>query len=159
MGTVFVDFDGTIFDERESLKAASKEILGKELEKEEIRKLPKEIKSKIYETNITKYYNLYKPIEKTIEIIKEYKNRGYKIIILSARSSKYKDILKKLLDMYSIPYDDIICRDNMEIKDEVWKAEIIKNLKDDDIVVIEDKEENLEYIERVVGNIKKILIK
>ena len=41
-----VDLDGTLVNENEAIKYASKTITGKSLTRQEVRKLPKEIKSK-----------------------------------------------------------------------------------------------------------------
>jgi len=163
MKIAFVDFDGTLFDERESLEKASLKILGKKLSKEEIRKLSKEIKSKIYETNITEFYDLYKPIKEGINKVLELKKQGYKIIILTARLCKYKEFVERILKNNNIPYDELVCREDLSLKDEEWKAKTIKEFlekfKVEDIVVLEDKEENIVYIERYLGRkVKEVLI-
>jgi len=163
MKIAFIDFDGTIFDERESLEKASLKILGKKLSKEEIRKLPKDIKSKIYETNITEFYNLYKPIKEGIDKVLELKKQGYKVIILTARPCKYREFIEKILKSNNISYDKLICREDLSLKDEEWKAKIIKEFlekfKVEDIIVLEDKEENLVYIEKYLNRkVKGIVI-
>jgi len=163
MRIAFIDFDGTLFDERESLEQASLKVLGKKLSKEEIRKLPKDIKSKIYEINITEFYNLYRPIKEGIDRVLELKGRGYKIIILTARLCRNKEFVEKILKNNDIPYDELICREDLSLKDEEWKAKTIKEFlekfKVEDIVILEDKEENIAYIEKYLGRkVKGILI-
>ena len=52
---IVVDFDDTLFFTQKSKEAASMEVLGKKLSKQEIRALePKELKSQIYELGATK---------------------------------------------------------------------------------------------------------
>lgn len=49
-----------------------------------------------------------KPIQKTVDFVKDLSKRGYKIIIFTARgSSEFKDI-KKWLNDYDVPFEWIL---------------------------------------------------
>ena len=143
---VFVDFDDTLFFTRHTVEEAAKIMLGKELLKEEVRKLPKSIKSKIYDKAFNELYHKATPNFKLIETLKEYKHKGYTIIILTARSEKSKKITEYLLSKYNVPYDRIIVRKDISIKDEEWKLEVINSFNASEVILFEDKMENIEHI-------------
>ena len=49
------------------------------------------------------------PLIDNVSILKELKSKNHKIILTTARSEKYRDGLKALLEQLEIPYDRLIC--------------------------------------------------
>ncbi len=137
--------------------------MDKAFSKEEIRKLPKEIKSKIYNKAFKEFDNLYKVNEKMIKLMSLYKSKGYKIIILTGRESALKEKTEKVLIENKIPYDTIIFRESVSIPDEEWKFREISKLCKNccEILLFEDKLENIQYIKSQLSleKIKYFLVK
>ena len=143
---VFVDFDDTLFFTKHIVEEAAEIMLRKKLTKDEIRKLPRELKSKIYDKAFNEFYYKATPNFRLIEILKKYREIGYKIIILTARSENNRKITEELLIKYKVPYDGIITRSDLSIKDEEWKSRIIRSYPAKEIILFEDKIDNIEYI-------------
>jgi len=72
---------------------------------------------------------LDKPIWKVIEVVRQYHNAGYKIIIITGRLEKLKEATIEQLNKYDIPFDIIFLRKEKDFrKDFEYKAEIIEQL-------------------------------
>lgn len=157
MGTIFVDFDDTLFFTKHLVEEVIKTELG-DISYEEFKKLPKQIKSKIYEKAFTEFYHKAKPNKKLIALLREYKNKGYTIIILTGRLENTREVTEKLLSLYNVPYDKLVMRSDLSKKDEEWKAEIIAKYKDKEKVIFEDKLENILHIKEKVDSIRAFLV-
>ena len=162
MKILLVDYDNTLFDTNECIKASAKEILGFEVDEEELRKMKKEGKSVIYSLAYTKYSHLAKPNYAMINYIKNKAKEGNIIFVLTARHCSVRPYVDFSLLSYGIIVSGIICRNDeeMKMKDEEWKAKIVR-LFDGEIEVYDDKEENLRYIYNFYKNknIKYFLVK
>jgi hypothetical protein len=157
-----VDLDGTLVFEDNAIKNASKIVLGKEISRNELRKMPREIKSKIYSI-AQKNWQDYIKKERVINKVNELKNKGFIIVILTARKEDVKEETKKLLREIGVNYDELIMRSEEEMKldDEVWKQQILNNLINNHIrkiVFFEDKPENIEFFIKKVNQLKEKFI-
>jgi len=153
---VISDLDGTIIDDNLAIKEASRKIVGKELNRQEVRKLPKDLKAKIYDLAQSSV-DLFKPKNKVVELIKKLKEQGFYVVVLTARFEEKRKETEELLKKLGVPYDEVVLRDKEAQKkdDEVWKKEIIKELIAKEMVFLEDKPENLSLMIEAVKNLKK----
>ncbi|MDE1871480.1 MAG: hypothetical protein KGI06_04560 [Candidatus Micrarchaeota archaeon] len=143
---LLVDFDDTLFFTKEGIELSSKEVLGRRIDREAVRKLPNDIKEKIYklaQSKYTKYSKLNKTLYKVIS-----KSVDYDIFILTARTNKTRIFTEKLLSTNRVNYDELIIRKSYKIKDELWKSNIVKKLSKSykKIKLYDDKEDNICYI-------------
>ena len=93
---VICDLDGTLVDENNAIRKISKEIIGKELNRQEVRKLDRKIKSKIYDL-AQQRIEYYTPKKKVLNIVNKLKEQGFFIVVLTARSDKVKKETEELL--------------------------------------------------------------
>ena len=142
----YIDFDDTLFFTSDAIIKAAEILMGKRLSKEEIRKLPKEVKGRVYEYAFNELRDEAKLNTSLLEILGKLKKEGFEIVILTARTKNTLDSTTYLLKKYNIPYDKLIVREDSSIADEEWKASIINNTYADHIVLFEDKLENINYI-------------
>ncbi|MEO2154792.1 MAG: DUF2608 domain-containing protein [Nanoarchaeota archaeon] len=154
-----VDLDGTLVFEDNAIKNASKIVFGKEISRNELRKMSREVKSKIYSIAQKNWQNYIKK-EKVVNKVNELKNKGFIVIILTARKEDVKEETKKLLRSIGVNYDKLIMRSEEEMKldDEVWKQQILDNLINNntkEIVFFEDKPENIEFFIKKVNQLKE----
>ena len=157
---VFVDFDDTLFFTKHTVEKAAEIMLKKKVNKEQIRNLPKTIKSQIYFKAFNEFYKEAVPNKKLINILKNLKRKGYNIIILTARPKENIKSVKYLLRKYSVPFDEIIFRENLSSRDEEWKTQIIEKYSTNDIILFEDKLENIKYVIKHLNKpVKTFLVK
>ncbi len=150
-----VDLDGTLASEDRAVRYASKQILGKELSRQEVRKLEKSIKSKIYDLSQS-LIEYYEPNEEVVNFVKSLKEKGYFIIILTARYDKLKEKTEELLKKIGLDYDKLIMRNEKSHKDdEIWKRNVIREYFTKDMKFFEDKIENLLHLIEEVKNLEK----
>jgi hydroxymethylpyrimidine pyrophosphatase-like HAD family hydrolase len=144
---VICDLDGTLVEESEAIKEASKELLGKELSRQEVRKLDKKLKAKIYDLAQSKIEK-YIPKKKTIEIVNKLKEEGFFVVIMTARFDRVKKETEELLKRIGVKYDLLLIRNSEEMKidDEVWKAQKLKEFFGKENVYLEDKPENILFM-------------
>ncbi|HIQ51067.1 MAG TPA: DUF2608 domain-containing protein [Nautiliaceae bacterium] len=144
---VICDLDGTLVDDSVALKKASKEIIGKELDKQEIRKLNKSLKGKIYDLAQRKM-NYFIPKKRIINLVNKLKSEGFFVLILTARLNKVKKETEELLKKIGVNYDLLIMRNSEELKidDEIWKKEKAKGFFGKENVYLEDKIENILFL-------------
>ncbi len=162
------DFDDTISFSRDSISAASLEILGKALPNSEVRKLimplntmiDQEIidrkgydgndrtKNVIYSLAYTKYSDRMIPNTIVIDYIKNHILSGFELVVLSARGEEFREETERALDMHSLKYSEIILPKDHTIKDEEWKLIEMEKLSKryDSMILLEDKLENIQYI-------------
>jgi len=157
---LLVDYDNTLFNTNECVKASAKELWGIEADSEEIRKIKREGKSAVYSLAYTKYSHLAKPNLKMINYIKDRIKEGDLVFVLTARHCSARPYADFSLLSHGVIVSGIICRNDeeMRLKDEEWKAKIISLFKGE-IEVYDDKEENLIYFSKLFKNIKYFLVK
>lgn len=162
MKILLVDYDNTLFDTNECVKASAKELWGLDVvDGEEIRKIKKEGKSAIYSLAYTKYSHLAKPNYTMINYVKDMVSEGNIVFVLTARHCSVRPYVDFSLLSHGIIVSGIICRNDEEMKmrDEEWKAKIIQ-LFEGEIEVYDDKEENLRYFYNFYrNNIKYFLVR
>jgi len=160
MKILLVDYDNTLFDTSECIKASAKELWGLDLDEKEIRKMKREGKSAIYSLAYTKYSHLAKPNLTMINYIKNKVSEGNLVFVLTARHCSVRPYVDFSLLSYGVIVSGIICRNDeeMKMKDEEWKAKIIQLFKGE-IEVYDDKEENLRYFYDLYKNAKYFLVK
>jgi len=161
MKILLVDYDNTLFDTNECVKASAKELWGLDVDGEEVRKIKKEGKSAIYSLAYTKYSHLAKPNYAMINYVKDMVSEGNIVFVLTARHCSVRPYVDFSLLSHGIIVSGIICRNDEEMKmrDEEWKAKIIE-LFEGEIEVYDDKEENLRYFYNFYkNNIKYFLVR
>lgn len=160
MKILLVDYDNTLFNTNECVKASAKELWGIDINGEDIRKIKREGKSAVYSLAYTKYSHLAKPKVKVIEYVKKRIAEGDIVFVLTARHCSVRPYADFSLLSHGIIVSGIICRNDeeMRMRDEEWKAKII-SLFDGEIEVYDDKEENLKYFSRFFKNVKYYLVK
>ena len=153
---VICDLDGTLVDDNIAIKEACKEILGKELDRKEVRKLNIEIKSKIYDS-AQKKVELFVPKKEVIDLVNKLKKEGFFVIIMTARLDKVKKETEELLKRIGVNYDTLVIRKQEELKidDEVWKAQKLKEFFGKENVYIEDKPENILFFIKAFKELSK----
>ncbi|QIW24729.1 hypothetical protein EWF20_11690 [Sulfolobus sp. S-194] len=160
MKILLVDYDNTLFNTNECVKASTKELWGIEADSEEIRKIKREGKSAVYSLAYTKYSHLAKPNLNMINYIKDRIKEGDLVFVLTARHCSVRPYADFSLLSHGVIVSGIICRNDeeMKLKDEEWKAKIISLFKGE-IEVYDDKEENLIYFGKFFKDIKYFLVK
>ncbi|BFH72288.1 hypothetical protein SJAV_02320 [Sulfurisphaera javensis] len=160
MKILLVDYDNTLFNTNDCVKASAKELWGIEIDGEELRKIKREGKSAVYSLAYTKYSHLAKPNVKMIDYIKKRISEGDIVFVLTARHCSVRPYADFSLLSHGIIVSGIICRNDeeMKMKDEEWKAKII-SLFDGEIEVYDDKEENLRYFSKYFKDVKYFLVK
>lgn len=145
---ILIDFDNTLFFTDKAIERASKEILRKKLDGKMIRKLPREIKSKIYGLAFSKHRDHSIPNTKLMNRIA--KKTDARIVILTARSKVVHRHVVHLLRKNGMTIPDIIYRKKSEfsIPDEEWKKRKITEFSKryNRIDLYEDKIDNIKYI-------------
>ncbi|MGA3020517.1 MAG: hypothetical protein ABSD68_01040 [Candidatus Micrarchaeales archaeon] len=141
-----VDFDDTLFFSKRSLKLATREVVGRELSREEVRKLPKSLKKRIYGLSGGKYLKFSEPNTAMINLLRR-SAKNSKIIVLTARMSGVAKRTVSFLIGNDVPFDLAIFRTILKIDDEVWKAGQLRTLlmHAGPTEIYEDKLENIEY--------------
>lgn len=145
---IVVDFDGTLFFTEKCMKLAAMDVLHKELTYKQIRSLPVEIKSRIYDIAFTTY-NHHSILNRRLHRILE---RGAKCekMILTARKNNTDVLIRILLRKHGVKIDRLLSRKPKEmlLDDEVWKAEVLSKIVGEykRIELYEDKMENIEHI-------------
>jgi len=156
-----VDFDNTLFFTDGCIRKASKEIAGKTLDSNEVRKLDKKEKGRILNVAFSKYWEDSIPNRKMLNLLKSnYKKPDMKVIILTARFSNNKKNTIKLLSKNKVPYNKLICRESKyrHVHDEEWKLltlkNIIKTTRPRSVELFEDKRENITHIMENMKNVE-----
>lgn len=160
MKIALVDFDDTVFFTKYTVEEAARIILKRDLTKEEIRRLPKEVKGKIYEYAFKKLKHKSKPNNELIEFLKKLKKEGYKIIILTARKEDARADTEELLLKYGVLFDELHMRRSVSNSDEEWKLNMINKFLElddvEDILVFDDKEDNIKFFKENINSSDKI---
>lgn len=123
---VVFDLDGVLFDVSERLRAVLRE-LGAD-------KIPDkgELRHRFWELFLSeKYMRLDKPNAHFVELAKEYKARGYGVVIVTGRiyESQGSRTLEQL-QTSGVPFDLIVFRSKGEYaKDHQFKVQLIKELR------------------------------
>jgi len=149
-GLVALDFDGTLFFTQGSLDVAVKKLLNRTgMTRDEIRKLPKKVKGKIYDLGYSRYRSRGVPNKLLIKRIERLRKNN-KIIVLTARSKKLRGHAEWLIKKHGITVDGVYHRENVNGMDEEWKLNMMKRFSKDytAISLYEDKLENIEYIRK-----------
>ncbi len=150
------DFDGTlVFTDPALIKHALK-LTGKMMSKKEIRALPHEIKTPIYEAaNLD--VDMFAPNKWLIDKLNKMHDEGYKIVILTARHETSKAGTTESLRREKVNYDELYHDPALvRMPDEEFKAiklaEITKDY--DDVEIYEDKQENVDFLKEKLGSRK-----
>ncbi len=154
--TIVSDFDDTLFFNGESIAAASLDVVGRKLSIAEVKRLPKEIKHKVYQTAYTTYMSYLKPNSRLIQLYRQHAEEGAGIIIMSARGEEFRRETEQLLEEHLVPHKDLILPRDHNMKDEEWKlGELDRILAKEggNILFVEDRVENIKYIrERLISD-------
>jgi len=157
MKLALVDFDGTLFDFSKSLGEASLEVTEKKLTPKEVTVLPREIKKEIYDKNITKHKHLYTPYKDVVSFVNDLRKKGFTIKILTARPCSVKHHIKDILKKIGF-FDEIICRPDLGVEDEDYKLSFIKGLDVKELILLEDKIDNILHIKKQIPNLLAYLV-
>lgn len=156
-GLIVLDFDDTLFFVQRSIKIATKKLLNRtDLNKEDIRRLPKKIKGRLYELAYSKYKNYSKPNLLLIKRLEKLR-KDNKIIVLTARGNNLSKDTFQLIRKHSILIDRVYHRKDVNSEDELWKMKRLKNYSKfyRHVSLYEDKMENINFIRKALGS-KKI---
>lgn len=159
---VVLDFDETLFFTSVAIKRATKRLLGrKDLSITEIRKLPRDLKIKIYRLAYSRYRDHSIPNTKLLAHLSKYQ-KDYRRVILTARGEDLRNHTISLVKKHKIKIDGYHFRKDLSHKDEDWKLQKLKKfVKRYPIVELyEDKKENIDYIKNNINaqNIKYYLV-
>jgi hypothetical protein len=148
LSAVISDFDDTLFFNDKCIRAASLEVLGKELTARELKTVDRTDKSRIYSIAYSKHSDKLTPNYPVLGYLRKMHGRGYDIIIMSARGEEHREITKEMLSNEGILYEDVILPRDHSIPDQEWKLKELKKLskKYDELIFLEDKLENISYI-------------
>jgi hypothetical protein len=153
-----VDFDNSLFFVDESTRRASKEMLGKSMERKELRKLEEAVKYKVYALAYSKYSYLSVPNKMLIRRLRKMSN--YKIVVITARPKPLREITLEMLKKHDIPFDALITRDKKaeKLSDEEWKLRLIRSFlrKYGRVEYYEDKKDNVKYVKEGIEKIDRL---
>lgn len=160
---IVLDFDDTLFFTHGAIKGATKELFNRsDMGKEAVRKLPIKTKTRIYELAYSKYKHESRPNLQLLSHLKTSK-KGYKIIVLTARSRKLNRHTTSLIKKHKIKISGFYSRADITEKDEEWKLKRLKQYAKKYALVefYEDKKENIDYIKERMNadNVKFYLVK
>lgn len=157
---LLVDFDNTLFNTDPCVEQAALELWGQKLTSEQVRKEKRPGKSAIYSLAYTKYHYLAEPNVDLIEYLKLRIKQGDKVFVLTARHCSVRSYVDFSLLSHGLIVNGVICRtdDEMKMKDEEWKAQIISIFKGD-VEVYDDREENLRFFYKSKLLVKLFLVK
>ncbi len=115
-----VDIDGVITDEQGNFNRNIWhhylcEYLGEEIDKKEeiyniynAYDLKKEVIDDFLKSSLEKIYNDLIPLKDVEKTLREFKGKKFKIILITAREEKFRNITEKWLDKYNIVYDKLV---------------------------------------------------
>ena len=148
LSVIVSDFDDTLFFINDSIRAASLEVIGKEFNQHEVKKMSRDIKSKIYDTAHTKYWHKATANLPAIDYVKKLQAEGYETIIMSARGEEHRQIMAGMLSSVGLEYEEMILTPDHSISDEKWKLSEFEKLLDryPKVMALEDRKENINYI-------------
>lgn len=153
-----VDFDDSLFFTRHLVEYATKEMLGKALALERVRKMDRLLKHKIYDLAQTKYGKHSRPNRLLIENLKAAKN--LEIVVMTARAATNRKVTLALIKKHNVPFNRLLMRNKKEIKmnDEEWKLRMIRNFlkRYDKINYYEDKLDNVLFVRHHIGEMKRL---
>jgi phosphoglycolate phosphatase-like HAD superfamily hydrolase len=142
------DFDGTLFFNDAALIKTGIRVTGKLMTREQIRGLPEDVKSVIYNA-AAHYIDEYVPNPILIGRLGARRTEGYRIVILTARQKSSEADTLELLRREDIPYDEIRCDQALaKIPDEEFKLGEIKSMIQGyaEVEIYEDKADNISYL-------------
>ncbi len=148
------DFDGTLFDTDLTLMKAAQKALGRKLSKKEIRALPHEIKSKIYDL-ANNDIAASTPNKSVINRMNTLGDRGYALVILTARHKSSEPATLELVRMWSIGCDAVYHNSaGVYIPDEEFKAIMLEPITFGykSVEIYEDKRENIDFLRERFGS-------
>ena len=151
------DFDGTLFFTDAALIKACVRVTGKTMTKAEIRALPREFKSPIYDAaNID--IGLFVPNRPLIDKLNAMHEAGCRIVILTARHKTCEAGTLEALRRERVQYDQVYHDPAfVQMPDEEFKAqalkEILRGYKNAEIY--EDKMENIDYLRERLGAVQR----
>lgn len=147
------DFDGTLFFTDGPLLKAGSQVTGRSITKEEIKALPRELKSKVYEIACSNVEEST-PNRQLIARLNSMAKRGCRIVILTARHKSSEPATLRLVQRDGVHYDEMYHDPALvHVPDEEFKAQKLKELiRNYDLVeVYEDKRDNIEYLKERLG--------
>ena len=154
-GLIITDFGGTLAFADDALRKASKELVQREMSKEDIRKLERNVRGNIYDCALRKYWEDYRPNSQMIEIVSGAYAKNKEVMIMSANMDDVEPFIRSFLKKNDIPFDLLLLRrlEEETKTDESWKAEVIIELVQNRpaIDIYEDKIDNLTFIMNKVG--------
>ena len=136
-----IDIDGVITDEtgryqRNIWHHYLCDFLGKEVNKQEdiyniyhAYDIDKSVIDKFLKNNLTNIYEDLIPLEGVQEVLRDLKEKNFKIVLITAREEKYREVTKRWLSYYNISYDKLVHRED---KVPYAKKEGIKLFIEDD---------------------------
>ena len=147
------DLDETLVFTDKSMLVASEDITGTKMSRGEIRKLPTNLKARIYDRAQEVYSDLLGLNHELLDAYKTMKSAGYELMVLTARPVHVFGPTENVLKNNGIPYDYLMLRAAMHISDREWKRRVLEDLsrKYDDVLFFDDREENLSAIAGING--------
>ncbi|EQD34163.1 hypothetical protein B2A_12784 [mine drainage metagenome] len=156
------DIDGTLFNSDECIRSAELEILGKSVTRDEYFALPKGMRKRITNLAFTKYIDAAKPNYRIINILRSKKAAGYRVIILTGRSSKTEMQTIMHLNQYDVPFDELYCNKYERIDSNAFKllklAEVTKGSAD--VTIYDNSRSGIDnFTELSSGAFRVVLVK
>jgi hypothetical protein len=141
-----IDFDGTLFFTDACLTAAAKEIVGQELQPDEIKRLPYPTQRKICRLGYTKFAHLSKPNTALIDHLRK-ADDGVELVLMSARYAEILDDTLALAKTTEIPFAQAILRETPDLRTPIWKTEQMDKLLRtyNHLEVFDDVKANLDH--------------
>ena len=122
------DYDNTLFFTDAACKMASNDVLNKKLTRSKIKKLPLDVRVKIFTLASRKYWKMYKVNNSVIERCQSLKLQGYYIIVISTRWNTVKRYTIKSLVKENIPFQKLVLDRKNSRDGEKFKINYLKSL-------------------------------
>lgn len=158
MKAVIFDIDGVLINPQKRLRKCLEKVNATS-----IRKLHGKKRRKFWDCFLSEtYMNLDEPIQENISKLREMKNQGYHIILITGRrEDKQKNKTLEQLDKWKIPYDEIYFRKaHDKRKDYTYKSSLIKRLIERGYEIVEvwdDSEKVIEKLKQILPNTKMVI--
>ena len=143
---IVLDFDGTLFFSYSAARAASRELLKRDLTMTQIKKLPTNMKGKVYSRAYSKYAHLIAPNNAMIRRMRRAMANN-DLVIMTARPARHGDRTDSYLSGAKIKRIKRYHRNDVSIPDKVWKLSTLMKITKGygTIDVYEDKATNLRH--------------
>jgi len=158
MKAIVFDIDGVLIDPQKRLRKCLEKVNATS-----IKKLHGKKRKEFWDCFLSEtYMNLDEPIQENIAKLREMKDKGYYIILITGRrEDRQKNKTLEQLDEWNIPYNKIYFRKAYDKRrDYVYKSSLIKKLIRQGFEIIEvwdDSEKVIEKLKQILPNAKIVI--